>query len=308
MAKRKKKIRQSKRQFSLLGRKDLKAKKAKEARRGLGILLKIMAMMAVLAGVMVGFMYLDQYLDNKFKDQQAQLQLVNAPDWVNTALKEKIYTAAGAGGEDFTIDAEVAKTVQQNIEQRVPWIADVNVQATNDNLLIGGNWRRPVAMFEAGRYYYIDGNMVVLDYVPLETLSIVKVTGLLSERVPQPGEVWNKPDLTAAVDILKRLEIMDESVPSDKPLLNEIASIDVSNYGGRKSRSQPHIELYTKDGTKIIWGAEVGKWAEYLEATDMEKLSKLYNFYTQNGTLMGTARYINLREPQDYVPQPGDEY
>jgi hypothetical protein len=308
VAKRKKKTRQSKRPFSRLGRKDLRVKKAKEARRGLGILLKIMAMMAVLAGIMIGFMYMDQYLDNKFKDQQAQLQLVDAPDWVNGALKEKIYAAAGAGGEDFVIDANVAETVQQNIEQRVPWISEVNVQATNDSLLIGGNWRRPVAMFEAGRYYYIDSNMVVLDYVPIESLSIVKIIGLLSERVPQPGNVWNKADLAAAVEILKRLEIMDESVPTDKPLLNEIASIDVSNYGGRKSRSQPHIELYAKDGTKIIWGAEVGKWSEYLEATDMEKLSRLYNYYTQNGTLMGTAKYINLREPQDYVPQPGDEY
>ena len=110
------------------------------------------------------------------------------------------------------------------------------------------------------------------------------------------------------MDILYRLDRMDSLVTAEKPLLFEIDSIDVSNFDGRYSPNKPHIELYAKDGTRIVWGAEIGKWSEHLEVTDTEKIGRLYNFYKQNGTLLGTAKYINLCDPQDYIPQPVDEY
>jgi len=292
-----------------LGRKDLKSKKAKEARRGLGVLFKIMAMVGVLGAIIVGLAYLNQYVDRRIKaDKQGELKLVDAPAWVNDALKEKIYSAARAGGEDFKIDEQVAASVQQNIAAFVPWLEEVSVQATHDSLLISGRWRKPIGLIEAGRNYYVDTERVVLDYVPIDTLPIVKIVGLASDRVPQPGQVWEKDDLAAAVDILHRLDRMDSLVAAEKPLMFEIDSIDVTNFDGRSSRSKPHIVLYAKDGTRIVWGAEIDKWAEHLEVTDMEKIGRLYNFYKQNGTLLGTAQYINLCDPQDYIPQPVDEY
>ncbi len=310
MARKRKKTKPSTRAFSLLGRKDLKTKKAKEARRGIGVLLKILALVGVLGGIVVGLAYLNQYVERRgeIADKSGELKLVDAPAWVNDALKEKIYSAARAGGEDFKIDEHVAETVQQNIAAFVTWLDDVTVQATHDSLLISGRWRKPLGLVEIGRKYYVDAEQFVLDYVPIESLPIVRITGLATERAPQPGNVWEKDDLAAAVDILYRLDRMDDLVTAEKPLLLEIESIDVSNFNGRYSRSRPHIELYAKDGTRIVWGAEVDKWAEHLEVTDVEKIGRLYNFYKQNGTLLGTARYINLCDPQDYIPQPVDEY
>jgi len=101
---------------------------------------------------------------------------------------------------------------------------------------------------------------------------------------------------------------MDESVTPEKPLLNEIDSIDMSNFNGRQHNSQPHIILYTKDNTEIIWGAEFGTWQRHLEATDGEKLAKLYGYYKEYGSLSGGAKYINLRDPQNDVPLPIDKY
>jgi len=293
-----------------LGRKDLKRKKAKEARRGLGIFLKILVLVGVLGAIIVGLAFLNQYVSRRSEtaNKTGELKLVDAPEWVNDALKEKIYSAARAGGEDLTIDEQVAASVQQNIATLVPWLDDVSVQATHDSLLISGRWRRPIGLVEIGRKYYVDSEQVVLDYVPIESLPIVRIVGLASERVPQPGEVWEKDDLAAAVDILYRLDRMDRLVTAEKPLLFEIESIDVSNYDGRYSRSKPHIELYAKDGTRIVWGAEIDKWAEHLEVTDTEKIGRLYNFYKTHGTLLNIAQYINLCDPQDYIPQPVDEY
>jgi hypothetical protein len=310
VVKRRKKSKPSQRAFSLLGRKDLKRKKAKEARRGLGVLLKILAMVGGLGAIIVGLAFLNQYIErrNETANQTSELKLVDAPAWINDALKEKIYSAARAGGEDFKIDEQVAASVQQNIATFVPWLDDVSVQATHDSLLISGRWRKPIGLVEIGRKYYVDSEQVVLDYVPIESLPIVKITGLISERVPQPGDVWEKDDLAAAVDILYRLDRMDSLVTAEKPLLFEVESIDVTNFEGRHSRSRPHIELYAKDGTRIVWGAEIDKWSEHLEVTDTEKIGRLYNFYKTHGTLLGTAKYINLCDPQDYIPQPVDEY
>ena len=100
---------------------------------------------------------------------------------------------------------------------------------------------------------------------------------------------------------------MDAVVCPDKPLLREIDRIDVSNFDGRKNKLRPHIVLYTKDNTQIIWGAEIGTWQRHLESPDDDKLAKLYTYYQQNGTLSG-VKYINLRDPQQTIYLPVDKY
>jgi hypothetical protein len=159
------------------------------------------------------------------------------------------------------------------------------------------------------RKSYLDDEQVVLDFVPMPNLPIVEVKGLSPmTKMPQPGEVWQRDDVAAAVAVLSRLDRMDGLATPDKPLLREIDSIDVSNFGGRKNTGQPHIVLYTKDGTEVIWGAEIGMWGQHLEATDEDKLAKLYGYYKEYGSLMGRAKYINLRDPQDKIPLPIDKY
>jgi hypothetical protein len=152
----------------------------------------------------------------------------------------------------------------------------------------------------------------VLDYVPLPVLPIVEVVGLATTTdMPQPGKAWLCDDLAAATTILDRMNQMDRSFASDKPLLFEIDRIDMRNFNGRRDKSEPHIVLYTKDNIPIIWGAEWGKWQQHLETTDEEKLAKLWGHYDQHdGKLSDGVKYIiiNLRDPQDKIPLPIDKY
>ena len=108
--------------------------------------------------------------------------------------------------------------------------------------------------------------------------------------------------------ILNKLDQMDKSVTPEKPLLYDIDCIDISNFSGRKNSRSPHIVLYTKDNTEIIWGAEFGAWQRHLEATDEKKLAKLYAYYKEHGSLLGGVKYINLCDPQDNISQPIDKY
>ncbi len=238
------------------------------------------------------------------------LELTDVPAWVNDQLKKEILAAARSASENLKVDENAAFKVQRNIEKEVVWLDEVKVQTTHEGLRIEGRWRRPVAVIKSGvRRFYVDAEQVVLDFVEMPNLPIVQITGLsLITKTPPPGEVWGGEDVAAAIEILDRLEQMDELVTPDKPLLDEIDRIDVSNFSGRLSDRLPHIIMYTKDSTQIIWGAEVGKWQRYLESTDEQKLAKLYGYYTEYGTLSGGAQYINLRDPQNDIPLPVDRF
>jgi len=293
-----------------------KRKKRRQASRIGPSLIRILKILAVacifvcaaaciLVGIVVGFSFLERYVreTSVVSDKAFRLELANVPDWVTDQLEEKVYVAARGDGNDLSL-------VQQNIAREVVWLDEVKVQTTHDGLHIEGRWRRPVGLVKSGlRQFYVDDKQVVLDFVAMPHLPIVEITGLsLIIKTPPLGEIWERDDLAAAITLLDRLDRRDKIEVSQKPLLSEIDRIDVSNFNGRENTQHPHIVLYAKDNTEIIWGAEVGNWQRYLESTDEQKIAKLYSYYKENGTLSGDAKYINLRDPQDNIPLPIDKY
>jgi hypothetical protein len=260
----------------------------------------------------IGFAFLDKYVKNNVLTSETIgcLELVGVPHWLNEPLKEKIYAAAAANGEDFRLDDDVAVSVRNNLADNVPWLDHVTVQATPETIRIKAFWRKPLALLPSGRdKFYVDAESVVLDYVPMPNLPIVEIKGLTtSAEVPTMGQPWQRDDLAAAVTILDRLDRMDKLVTPDNPLLYEIDSIDVSNFNGRRSPGAPHIVLYVKDCTEIVWGVEYGAWQRHLDVPDEEKLARLYSYYKEYGSLQGGAKFINLCEPDQTIPLPIDRY
>ncbi len=275
-------------------------------------ILKVAAVVCVLIGLAVGFVFLEKYIKKTgpIAQKAVPIKLVDVPDWVTEPLKEKIYAAARPDGENLSIDENTAALVHRNIETSVAWIHQVKVQVTHDAISISGQWRKPLALVREGsQSFYVDEELVVMDFVPMPNLPIVKVEGLSPvAKLLSPGDTWRGGDLAAAVDVLARLQKMDKLVSPDKPLLYTIDRIDVSNFNGRKNNRLTHIVLYTKDNTEIIWGAEIGTWQRHLEATDEEKLTNLYAYYKEHGLLLGGAKYINLQYSQVNVSLPVDKY
>jgi hypothetical protein len=312
-AKRKRTKSKSKRIFLKSG--TSKRKKTKQRIRLVASLIssfKISLMVCVLGGTAIGLLYLDRYRKETTPpmEGQVELELVDVPAWVNSELKQKALTAAKGDLEDLRIDENAAGLVQQNIDRRFAWLDDVKVRTTHNALLIEGRWRKPMGLIKQGkRSFYVDAEQVVLDFVEMPGMPIVEITGLAAARNIRPlGEVWEGDDLAAAITLLDRLERRDRIETTQKPLLSEINRLDVSNFDGRKNRKLPHIVLYAKDDTKIMWGAKVGEWQRYLESTDEQKIAKLYSYYKEYGTLSGGVKYINLCDPQDDIPQPIDKY
>jgi len=164
----------------------------------------------------------------------------------------------------------------------------------------------PVALIRhSGQAYYIDHDAVLLPFLPIKDLTVVEIKGFSTRTIPPVGDKITGDDIAAALDLLAVLKTMDQISTPQAPLLKEIASIDVSNMDGRRSRSRAHIVLYAKDGTQVNWGAAYGRSARYVEASDKEKVAMLYEFYTQNGTIQGIVKYIELRNPQEAIPRAG---
>jgi len=275
---------------------------------GLINFLKASAAACVLVGIVIGLIYLDRYVKQTTPAQQ--LELLDVPSWVTSQLKESIIAVAKGDGDALRLDENTALSVQHKIEKTFCWLDDVTVQTTHNGLRIGGRWRKPIALIKRGLdKYYVDAEKVLLDFVPMPELTIVEIKGLTPLiTTPALGEVWQRNDLDAAVAVLIMLSRRDRLEASQKPLLSEIASIDVSNFDGRQNNSHAHIILYAKDNTEIMWGAEAGKWQQHMESTDEQKLAKLYSYYKEEGTLLGRAKYINLRDPKYKVPLPIDKY
>jgi hypothetical protein len=307
MAKRKKrKQKPRKTTFSLWSPRKRPAKKQTRFNWPSKGLLKPAVIICFLAAVGAGIFFLDKYVKTAVPvaESKGPIKLVSPPDWLSDELKERIITVAGAGHNDLQLDNDAARLVAQNLTS-LAWLEQFQVQTTGQDILIKAEFRKPEALIMTGRQqFYVDENLVVLDYMPMPKLHVVLVKGAQIPTVPPAGQLLQRDDLQAAVALLALLHKMDAMAAVKRPLINQIQSVDVSNFQGRRDRREPHILLHTTDETQIIWGAEPGSSQQYMEAREDEKLAMLYSFYEENTDPANRVKYIELRYPRKRVPQP----
>jgi hypothetical protein len=276
----------------------------KKAKTGRGIFLILFSALCIAAAIAAVFILLDRYnRRSSLHDRVGPLELLDKPAWFNAQLVQKVHSAAG--GSEFRLDENTASAVAQNLQSTV-WLYDVKVRTTSSSVEVSAKYRRPVGLIKRSRTtYYIDCDAVVLQYLPIEDLTIVEIKGFSVRSIPPAGDTMADDDIAAAIKLLAVLKTMDQISTPLAPLLGEIASIDVSNLDGRRNRRKAHIVLYAKDGTQVNWGAAYGRSARYVEASEKEKVAMLYEFYTQHGTIQGKVKYIELRNPpQEAIPKP----
>jgi hypothetical protein len=267
---------------------------------------KVVAVMCFLAGTGVFLRYAEGYVRQVKPIEEGNLVLLDVPAWVNWDLKARV--VAAAGGNRFPIQEDTAQVVARNLAS-VSWLDDIEVRVTYDAVQVKAKWRKPIALLERGpSKFYVDADLVALDYMRMDHLPIVEVRGVSLGLPPSPGSVFDRDDLAAAVKLIVLLSRMDAEITPRNPLLERITCVDVSNFKGRNNRDKAHIVFDSKDGAEIRWGAEIGEWARHMEAKDEQKLAKLYTYYKEQGSLGAGVRYINLHDPRDKVPQPIDRY
>ena len=308
-----------------------KKKKKKRSKRknsdsfmtGLKVALSIMFLTILVAGGAIGLIYMDRFVNvHQTQNKTLPVNLYyhgQKPEWLQQEWYDVIYSTAG--GRELSRSKNLAREIQGRLAQ-IPWLYNTTVKINSDEIGIISDYRRPVGLVRLGRSrkVYLDIDMTVLDYIPVNSIPVIEISGLASTQVPEPGQQWLAEDAVAAVELLNLLYMADfhfrqerenvtvsspEKKIPEKPLLNEIESINVSNFAARKSRSAPNIVLTVVDGTKVHWGAAWNQANVYFEADEKDKLARLYQFFMDHhSTLGGAAKYIELRWPQDSIPRP----
>ncbi len=288
-----------------MAKKSKKAKKTSSKNKNSGFknaltIAAFATIIVMIGGICFGFAKMEDYVRYDIcaeHQSSVPLRLVDKPDWVNQALLKRINTTAKMSLERLPFEPATAKMVARNLHSHLKWLTNITVKTTHNAIEVRADYRRPIAKLQTDDgIYYVDENMVALDYIPINNISIVEITGFKNRQKPIPGELWREDDIAAGVKLIRMLQAMDTHQP--KKLIYHIESVDVSNYN-KRGASVSQLVIKTVNGPDILWGAEPGQAEANMERSEEEKLMSLYQLFRTKGTLQGKYRYIDLRDPND---------
>jgi hypothetical protein len=120
-SRKRKKSKSKKISFSLAGLTKRKRHRASWFGPSLIVILRVLAIVCIIIGIVVGLMSLEKYVKKTIPVRQGagDLVLADVPLWVSDQLKEKVYTIATAKGSNVGLDDEAVASVQRNIEELV---------------------------------------------------------------------------------------------------------------------------------------------------------------------------------------------
>ena len=162
-----------------------------------------------------------------------------------------------------------------------------------DRLKMKFELRRPVAIVKRkGKEYLIDKDCVRLPgkfYIyPEEGDDPIYIISRKSVKVPRYGERWNDRSIEDGISILDYLK----HNKIDKLL--KITSIDVSKVRGKRKDGKIDVELWTKDGARIIWGCSASS-GQVNELSNYEKLQNLLSVAKEEGVGLANMEYVDIR-------------
>jgi hypothetical protein len=230
------------------------------------------------------------------------LRLVKGPPWMTPGILAEL--DVGLLDPEFPrrfslLDEDVCRRVAAAYE-RCLWVErvekivkhDPRVDPRGPPLEVYLKFRRPLAFVQVrDTFCLVDEKGVRLpgtyEEPRLGAAKFLVVTGV-APCPPGPGRPWLDAGLQAAVKVAGAVEPRREQF--------RLASIDVSNFGGRLNPRDTEIALYTANNTRIKWGKAPSPEAAMLqEKTLTEKVMYLEHVYKSlNGRVDGVLAYIDI--------------
>jgi hypothetical protein len=278
------------------------------------VLPHLVAMVMVAGGLVLVVIATKRYVDQQIAAPVGPLNIVlmNKPAWMSDFLAQQISaTVPRASGSTFDRDllVEATKALQAN-----PWVRDVHQvrrvygQRPGDTLEVDCEFRAPIALVQWGEYYWlVDGDGVKLpeqftaNHVPRIVMGRDgKLNIRIIEGVKQPpsstGKQWTGQDLVAGLGMVKLLY--------GKPYAEEIVSVNVANFSGRKDSQEAQIILRTKYATEVRWGLPLDAKDFFAEVPVSQKLDDLAAVKQQYGRVDAGQPWIDIRYDKVTYPSP----
>ncbi len=225
---------------------------------------KFIVVIGVVAGAVFGVSVLDTQVRLHPSNQIAPaVVLLDVPEAFESRIRNLVDRVSDRPWLDDSLCRDIATELDES-----PWVRSVHFVRRNSDatLEISADYRDPVALVQ------IDGNFCLIaddgmrlpgdyQYHP----AYVVIQGAASPP-PAPGQFWPGDDIVVALDMIRRLK--------DEPFYDQITGVIISNFNGRESRHDPHIELAAApSGSRILWGSPPGQEIE--EPTFAQKVAIL---------------------------------
>lgn len=282
--------------------------KAKRRTHAVWRVLKAVLIVLVTAAAACGLLYALDFFRAEIRVSPGyvmtseSLRLVTYPKWMTPAVLAEL--DVGLLDPDFPqrfslLDANVCDRIARAYE-RCPWIEkverivkhDPRVDPKSPPLEVFLRFRRPLVFVQArDGFILVDERGIRLPGVYREprlgSVKFLIVTGVPGAP-PEPGQAWSDPAVGAALKVADAVDARREAF--------RLATIDVSNFGGRHDPRDTEIALWTANDTRIKWGrAPAAGPTDIPEKTCDEKVAYLdYVYGFLHGQVDGYLSYIDI--------------
>lgn len=215
---------------------------------------------------------------------QRNVEITPPPPWIHRSIRAEVFRDGSLDGPLSIMDDHLAQRIADAFSLH-PWVAEVRgvTKYFPARVKVDLEYRRPVCMVQLqGRLLAVDVQGVVLpsespDFSPTETRRYPRLVGV--DTVPVgPGARWGDARVVEGAEIAEVLGPVWQRLNLDRILPSTLVEL---GYG-----SEYTYELFTKGGTRILWGRAPSA-AMPGEATAAEKVAQLLEYHKAHGTLEG---------------------
>jgi hypothetical protein len=228
-------------------------------------------------------------------------------------LAEQIIRWAQPSGAHSTFNRQLLADTAARLQQN-PWIRQVKQvrrvygESPGDTIEIDCEYRAPAALVRWGQtFWLVDGKGVKLpEQYSAAQLSKIMFTddGGMNVRLIQgvthgpsdAGKTWPGADLAGGLELANLL--------ASQPWADEIRTIDVSNFAGRKDPREAQIVLITEYKTEIRWGRPPSAPDGFVEVSAAAKVAALEAIYQQKKRIDANQPWIDVRFDRVTCPAP----
>ena len=208
-----------------------------------------------------------------------RLDLGRTPGWMSKQILRQLHTTVRPTLGANPFDRLSLQATAANL-QASPWVHRVHrvIRRPDGRLEVRAEYREPAALIEArDGYHLVDNQGIRLPLIyKAETARKMGLPVLqgVEKAPPRAGRLWGGGDVQAGL----RLALLVDG----QSWSNQVAAIDVSNYGGRRFEARPHLKLLTEldgDGDPrnnpgVRWGRAPGN-EQFYEPSARTKLRHL---------------------------------
>jgi len=267
--------------------------------RGLRVGAVTLATGALLVGGGIGWQRLDAHVQQEVTSrvERPALLLVDLPPAVQRLAEGELRAQLLPLLEVLWTEESLCPNLAERLSA-LGWVSKVRyVRRGGDGVVrVSCDYRVPVVMVQQGAEFLLvdaTGTRVPGTYTYDPAWPLVQG---VAARAPQPGERWEGDDLQAALSLWHLL--------SSEPFTAQITAVLVENYGGRRNRHGPHLELATdRAGGRIRWGSAPGREVE--ENTPAQKLALLRENHRRSGRADAGHAVIDISTFPDRFAVPG---